>query len=740
MLAGAILLHCVAAFHVFFNVLYPEPLLRRLIESGFRTSFGKAVQCKEVSMNFAGNIIIDNINISITSDFNDNISLLKAGRAVVTLDFVDALTGSPSINGFRCRSAELFLPKRYGKGYQEWFEQTFNPSRVISFAHRGKGMRISIRNSHLIFRESLKEKVTVGEIDNLGCEIDISSEAVTYSIEGRIKPCLSSGTRRGSVSCAGVVALGNRGPNGNTESFSHRIRLDSFDLECLNSRIEEYQPASFALNGAVSADMDISKKGGVLSLSGGVEASGLSVTSLKDRHSIILNDSMEIEIDGFYDEARNYFKVNRLKAADEAVSIKASGEYVRNKQQDRVRAVFTTNRIDLNDLSAVLRPIPNIAYSGRAKAEGAVAIDFIKNSAAGTNATLVVENFTLSRKGKNESIAVIDESDLSLNFAENLVKAQARFRPVGSHYRIALRTDITGWRPFKSSTEVTVRSNVMRLHDLAALVTYAIDKIFEAAYNDRMQSFDGTPFLQRPMGQFINSNGLILDAEMKTMVFARKAMLRNGRFKFRIERGVALLDTFNIEGYDAAYRLGMQGYFNTDQPYVKIDGKVTDFDLKAFYDDARLPGSMGGKARFDFGYELSASRISDMLDNAKGNFNLFVGTGEMKGTELQRRLSGFFAKNGFANDVLSENKYQDITLSVSQVGDNFWFTNFGIKGDTLFFAGRGDYTWQGGVNGMINVSVRSGDRMLAIPLQVKGPLLAPCLEVFGKKDGAKLCF
>ena len=475
-------------------------------------------------------------------------------------------------------------------------------------------------------------------------------------------------------------------------------------------------------------------------MKGWVEASGLSVISLRDRHSIILNDSLEIEIDGLYDEARNYIKVNRLTAADEAVSIKASGEYARNKQQDRVRVVFATNRIDLDDLSAMIQPIPNITYSGRAKAEGAIEIDFAKNSAAGTHASLVVEDFTLSRKGKNESIAVIDESDLSLNITENLIKAQARFRPVGSHYRIALRTDVTAWRPFKSSTQVTVRSNVMRLHDLAALATYAIDKIFEAAYEDRMQAFDGTPFLQRPIGQFINSNSLFLDAEMKTMVFARKAMLRNGRFTFRLDRGTALLDTFSVEGYDANYRLSMQGYFNTDQPYIKIDGKMDNFDLNALYADARMSGSMDGKARIDFGYELSASRISDMLDNAKGNFNFFIGTGQMKGTELQRRLSSFFAKNGYANDALSENKYQDITLSISQVGDNFWFTNFGIKGDTLFFAGRGDYTWQGGVNGMINVSVRSGDRMLAIPLQIKGPLLAPCLEVLGKKDGAKLCF
>jgi len=238
----------------------------------------------------------------------------------------------------------------------------------------------------------------------------------------------------------------------------------------------------------------------------------------------------------------------------------------------------------------------------------------------------------------------------------------------------------------------------------------------------------------------MNLNTIDLKCGFDTVFYGKKSMFRNVSAEAQLARGSVLVNDFRAEGYDAKYRLSFQGYFNSDQPYVKIEGKIDDFDLGSFYADSGLTGSLIGKARTDFSYEVSFARIGDILDNAKGHFNIYVGKGEMKNTPLQQGLIKFLHKNGYDPGRLSDISFEDMTVSISEQGENFWFSNFGIRGDTMMFNAVGDYIYEGGINSNFTITIRKDSSTLAVPVRLSGPAMAPCLDATGRKTSQRACF
>ena len=112
----------------------------------------------------------------------------------------------------------------------------------------------------------------------------------------------------------------------------------------------------------------------------------------------------------------------------------------------------------------------------------------------------------------------------------------------------------------------------------------------------------------------------------------------------------------------------------------------------------------------------------------------------MRNTKLQRSIMKFLRKNGHSSDSLSTINFEDIMISISEQGENFWFSNFGIRGDTILFNAVGDYLYEGGITSTFGLTVRKDATVVNIPLRLHGPILAPCVDVVNKKDSQKLCF
>jgi hypothetical protein len=730
-----VIINIVATLGLLFAMVYPDRLLREVVNDYFKNNINKAVKYEELYIDATGDLIISDFNMSITSDFNDNISLVKSSEAVVDLSFMKLITGNIKINGIDFYKSEVTFIKKYGKSHLECFQQVLDPDKFISKTLKTYGeFYIAFHGAKMFYRESFRDRQITMELDKIDAKLAINDKAFTYSATGRIKPYKSTIIRKGDFSCSGRVNIKDAG------FFSHRVKIDNFDLTYLNEQILENKYADVLLNGGASVDADINGAGETLSIKGRAETNTLSIASITKKYNLLSNENLNLDIDMIMKPALNSCTVRAFKLYDDVLSIEGSGGYARNDKEDFVKFQFTTNNIDLGDLSQNLTPLQGIEYSGSLRGDGSMSLDFKKKKASGMKLQVVLDEFTVSKNAKGGAVQLVDSSNMNLKISEKSMDVVIRGKPLGSDLEIRSKSVIDSWIPFKSDTGITARSKKMNLENLEAATVFIVNGMFASAYDDKRGGLEKIPFLQGPLGNFMNNNVIALKVSFDRLFYGKKAALKDFVLNAQLNRGAVSIGEFKVDGYEAEYRLGCQAYFNSDQPYVKIEGKIDDFDLTGFYADSGLSGHLSGKARCDFSYEVSVARIGDILDNGKGHLNVYVGKGEMRSTRLQQAIIKFLKKNGYEGSTLSSINVDDITISISEQGENFWFSNFGLRGDTLLFSAVGDYLYEGGITTIFNATVRKDTAVITVPLRLSGPVLAPCLDIVNKKDSQKLCY
>ncbi len=730
-----VVVNSTATLTLMFGVVYPDRILKEVVTDYFKNNLNKAVKFEDLYIDYDGTIVISDFNVSITSDFNDNISLIKSGKAVINLRFFRLFAGDISVEGIDFYNSEITFIKKYERSHIESFLMLLDPDKFIKKTQKNyDDFYIDFHRAKLFYRESLKSKQITLELYKIDAEMNIDKNNFSYAVSGRIKPYQSDVIRKGDFDCRGAINVRNY------ESYSHRIVIDNFDLTYFNEHILDYKLSDIALNGGISVDARIIKSKDILILKGQTETNSLTIFSLAKKFNILSNENINLDLDMAVNTALNRYSVKNFRISDDVISLEAAGKYVRNAREEALAIKFKSNSIELGDLSQNLTPLKNIEYSGTLQCEGDISLDFKNKKAPGMKASVVLEGFTLAKNEKGSIVQLIDESGFKLTLDDKLITIDIKGRPLRSDLAVMSRTTVAAWIPFKSETDITLYSKKMNLENLKYTAIYLADRVYASAYEDKRNALENTPFLQRPLGQFMNNNTINMKGDFETVFYGKKSRIRNVSMEAQLNRGAVMVNEFQADGYNAKYRLAFQGYFNSDQPYVKIEGKIDDFDLEGFYSDSGLKGSLTGKARTDFSYEVSAARIGDILDNAKGHLNIYVGKGEMKKTPAQQAIIAFLRKNGFDPNSISDIAFEDVTISISEQGENFWFSNLGIRGDTLLFSAIGDYIYEGGINSTFGITIRKEATVINVPVRLTGPVLAPCIDVPNKKNSYRACF
>ena len=106
---------------LYFSLSVKEADLSMIVINFCKNNLGKAVKFDEIRIDVMGDVEITNLNLSVASDFNDNISLVKADRAVFKLNFLKLFKGITEIKRIVFNNATISLHKSYGKTYRECF-------------------------------------------------------------------------------------------------------------------------------------------------------------------------------------------------------------------------------------------------------------------------------------------------------------------------------------------------------------------------------------------------------------------------------------------------------------------------------------------------------------------------------------------------------------------------------------------------------------------------------------------
>jgi hypothetical protein len=735
LIIAVVIINIFATLRLLFAVAYPERVLREVISEYFKTNLNKAVKFEDINIDYGGSIVISDFNISITSDFNDNVSLIKSKKAVADLGFFKLLTGDVDLAGIDFYDSEITFIKKYGRSHIDCLYQILEPDKFIKKMRAAyEKFYFDFHGATIYYRESLRDKQITVELNNIDADLEIKNDVFSYSVSGYSRPYKTKFLRKGGFSCSGSLDVKEY------RTFKHRIQVDNIDLSYFNEYLLEHKLADIALSGGGSVDVALVRDKDVLTVTGRAETNSLTIESIPHKYNILSNENLNLDLGLVVNTALNRYSLRKMLLNDDVFSLEASGSYVRNDIDDSVKLKFKTNNIDLSDLSQNLALYKDTEYSGTLQGEGSLSLDFKNKKAEKMRLNLALDRFTLKKVTKKEAEPLVDESSVHVKLTDASVDIDVAARPLQSDMVMTSRTSIDNWIPFKSNTNVEITSKKMNLENLRLALVYLIDRAYATAYQDKRSGVENVPFLQSSLGKFLNNNSVTLKSAFDTVFWGKNARFHEYALNAQLSRGLLSLSEFKLEGYDAKYQLAFQVYFNSDQPYIKLNGRVDDFDLSSFYADIGLKGRLTGKARSDFSYEASIARFGDILDNARGHLNIAIARGEMNNTDIQKRIVKFLRKNGYSADYLETINFEDITISISEQGENFWFSNFGIRGDTLVFNAVGDYLYEGGLTSAFSIMMRKDGVPQYIPLKLFGPILAPCVDVVNKKDSQKLCF
>lgn len=730
-----VLFQSLATLRLALSVAYPERILREVIADYFMKSLEKAVKFEDVAFDHHGNIVITGLDISITSDFNDNISLVKCRKGIVDLVFLQLMAGRVRVRGIDIYAPQITLIKRYGKSYSESLQQAIDTKKFLAHIREGGG-RFTIRVSDAAFeyRESLSDRLVTVRFDDIDGRLSIDEQSLSYRINGDIRRHRSEIIRRGDFSCRGSIDLTN------LDSFRHGISVNNFDLSYLNEHIMENKWASVSLEGGGSIGLEITGAKGPVLLKGTVETNTLTVSSLEKQFDYVANENLNLDFDMTIHEVDNSFTVRKFRLHDGVFSIEALGGYARDDKDHRLDLKFKTNRINLSDLSQTITPCRGYIYSGYLECDGGMKLDFKKGDAREMAFNAVLDDFTVTKHEKGDPVLVMERSSARINLGGDALHVSIESQPLGSDLSIKSATKISGWMPLKSETELSVHSRRMNLRALTVSLAALGDAVYGSAYEDRSGPLERPPFSGSLTGKFMNYNTVNIRSKFDSVFYGKKARWNNCVAELNLNRGTLLLTKFELEGYGARYDLSLQGYFNSEMPYFKMEGRIDEFNVTDFYADSGMKGNMTGTGRADFSYDVSVARPVDILNNSKGRYAITIAAGELKNTNFQLRLADFLKKNGYTAVDLNEINFESVTLAGTHQGEHFWISALGIRGDDILSNCFGEYQYTRGLTCNCSASLRSETSGFTVPLKLKGPLSSPCLVISGKEKGGELCF
>lgn len=722
-------------FKFFINLSFSEKELKVFITKFFKQNFNKAVQFENVYIDIFGNLVINNFEISITSDFNDNIYLVKSRKTIIGLDFYKIIQKKISVNNIKFENSDITIFKRYGKGYLENFREIFLSDINLSNLNGIdlSNFTIEIYNSKLFYKEIFKDDKLTVVFENIDSQINITKTKLSYYVKGIIKPFKSAEIDRGNLLLQGELIFKE-----NRELYisNTSLTIDNFDLSYLNSFISVYFDRPFFLYGGFSPDLKIRTVNENISVDGTIDINNLKLKVEGDSGSfnIVSNENISCRI--LLDILSDFNRVilRKFDISDDNIKLSLGGIYNENRFERYIDINFKSNKIDLSELSNYVTPLKDVNYSGYVRIDGRIDYDLRNNISKETSLSLNIDDVVLTDYAKGEKSYLLEElnTDLKLNNNEMVIDVFAK--KDRSDIRFRSSSQIHNWYPLKSVTNISFLSNALETKLIYYLCQRVFESIYLKAYADKNRGYEEIMFTETPLGQLITNNTLNLNLKVKRLLVADKASLSNLDIAASLEKGTFRLQNFNVRGYDGDYYCSVLFYFNQYYPSLKINGGVRNFNIERFSRDSGIGGEFTGKMHIDLDFHTNAYRPAHIIENSIGKFYVEFTSGMINSTEFQDRIIHFLEKNGYAHYDIDQLKFNRASLLFAQTGENFYVRNLHLSSDKIQFSARGKYSFSKGFVIPVTAIIKEIDesnrqKITPIPFLINGPLLSPVLNL-----------
>ncbi len=683
---------------IYFSYMYPEKMLKDSVREFFMDNFNKAITLDEVDITTAGNLVIKNLNISIGSDFNDNISLIACSEAVVDMNFFPMLRGKPVVSGMDFQNAMITIVKNYGKPYSETFNTIF-----LSIDDVSKMKSIDLSNfsvslsGAIVYREILRDDRFEMKIRNVNMRTRFTNSRITYDFSGTLQPHGSVELGDGSISIDGTIYF-NDGYE--YRDSRHSIKMNNFDASYANIFIKEHDIAKINTSGGVTLDGKLVHRNKILTGHVESELNNLGLYYHADPahpFAVISNENCNASATFTINLSGNKISIQKYSIYDDRISIDGSFGYENSDQKHYVELEMKSNKINLEDVSKYLVPYQNLSYTGKLNIDCNIGYNIRERQADRFNIDVQLDKSSASVFKDGSNIPIFKDGSLKIKgHPESLVMKifAARKR---SDLSWEVYSDVSTWYPFSANSVMTLKSSVMELDNISKVIVAGISKLYEQALIDAKKGYDETYFMQTPAGDFMINNDIALNIIFQKVLAGKAARIDNCMISLKSDKGRVRLEQFEMNGYDARYDLDCEGYFNRDYPLFSMSGSINSFNLGDFCRDAEI-SSTTGTLSLAFDFEVNAYRLYHLLNNGRGSFNCSIRDGKIEGTDIQKNLQNFFSEPGYDMHSLDLVNYSSADMSVKHYGRNWYVRNIDFNGDSLQFNGRGSYILEDGLN------------------------------------------
>lgn len=730
-------------FRIFINVSFSEKELKVFITRLFKQNFNKAVQFENAYIDIFGNLVVNNFEISITSDFNDNINLVKSRKTTIGLDFYKIFRKEISVNNITFDNSDITIFKRYGKGYLENFREIFISDINLSDLDEVdfSNFTIEISDSKLFYKEIFKDDKLTVVFEDVNSEINIANTKLSYYVKGVIKPFRSAEIDRGNLSLRGEIIFKE-----NRELYISNTSLiiDNFDLSYMNSFIAIHFEKPFFLYGGFSPDLKIRTVNSNISIDGSIDINNLKVKMEGDSGSFNVVSNENISCKLLLDMLSDFNRIilRKLKIYDDNIQLSLNGIYNENRYERYIDVNFKSNRIDLSEISNYLTPLKDVSYSGYVNIDGRIDYDLRNNISKETSLSLDIDDVIVTDYAKGEKGFLLNEFNTDLKLHDDELTIDIFAKKDKSDLRFRSNSQIYRWHPLKSLTTVSLFSNVLEIKLLYYLGKSMFEAMYLKAYEDKNRGYEEILFTETPLGQLITNNALNLDCKIKRLLVAPKAYLSNLNMAASLEKGTFRLQNFNLSGYEGDYYCSALCYFNQYYPSLKIKGGVRNFNVERFSRDSGIHGELSGTMNLDLDFHTSAYRPAHIVENSIGRFYVEFASGMINATDFQDKVIHFLEKNGYAHYDIDQLRFNRASLLFTQTGENFYVRNFHLSSDKIQFTAHGRYSYSKGFTVPVTALIKEIDasnrqKITPIPFLINGPLLRPELRLRSSMKGER---
>jgi hypothetical protein len=725
-------------FRFYISTRLNELDLKTRVTDFCKNNLEKAVKTENIYLDYTGNIVIENFDLSISSDFNDNISLIKSSSLIFVPDLSSLINGKILIREIRFMDSSVTIHKKFGKSYQDTISAllTFKTKpEEIEYIDMKK-LNIEFHDSRVDYREVFRRKKLTIRLSNVNAAMNFSGDMLTYSVSGDVEPYNTASIKRGGVKFDGNFSR-------KSGISDNRIEIDNFDLSYLNEFNREHSIARLSLNGGISMNFELSFPGKKdFKSKGEIETNSLNIVSHRySGHNMLSNKNFNFQFDIGYTGENGRFSINEFRIFDDHIDIPVSGFYQLNDKEEVLNLTVKPVRIDLNNISGYFSPVQNVSYNGTLDFSMNMNYDYKIGKNISVNVTSELKNFNAIWLSKGRRENIINNCNLSLSSVNNSLNLSLTTGIFNSDFNVVGDMNIDSWHPFRSNSTLNIKSKEVEADLLFSWFKKAANYLYSESFRDSKKGFEMIYFLQTPEADVINNNNFSIRYSGEKLLFGKKARFTRLSGELALSRGHLSLKDFTLNGYDGDYSLNFQGFLNRDYPYFEMAGFAKNLNIADFSRDYGSSFGATGTGSFECEFELNAFRISHLVEQGRGTMSISLLNGSIKKSSFQKRFSSFLDKNGYNNLQLNNLDVRQFNLTLKQVGKSFFIRNFILNSDKFNLATYGTYNYRKGF--FINMFPNAYDaekKMLRIPLKIRGPLLNPEIQIMKGRETKAMSF